>query len=1458
MITRFLFILFTFCSLQLTAQNSFSTDPVAFIDEFGDFLNDSRNKDVKDAFDVFKSYWQAGNMSNAVQDTFIMLSNVMRGERYNANADFIHLIRAMNAFYEKGLPDYMVEGFLNTELVMIPNFRRTDVKDYNRFFLEFAKTGALNASRGKTWLVSRKEAEIKMAKGPYLVFSGVDLRLGAVKDTLEIENTDGQYFILAEQWYGQNGLVTWERAGLARNDVYAELDHYQLSTNSNNYTADSVSFVNYDAYGDAIEGKLEDQTHSKGENGPYPRFTSYRNNFTMSDLEDFLEYKGGFGMEGKTIIGSGTEYNPAVLTVSDNGQKRMRLESFTFYMNPDAIKAGNTAVTVYVDNDSIIHPNLFIKLDRKNRVFRFNTTPSALSQTPFSNTYHKLEMYVDQMEWPMDSGYIDLRTVRDPDGRAAFESSNFFSRKRFDKLRANMTYHPLLKMGNLFHLYQKYTYTEEEVAGFFGADDIEQIQTLLGLLNTQGFILYNTQNKTITLKEKLFNYIQAFQHKIDYDVILLNSISKDEPNSRLYLEDKRLEINGIKTVRLSDSQNVQIYPYRQQITFKKNRNMLFDGYMRAGRFEYFGKGFDFDYENFQINMEQIDSMMFNFPDSSHNNQLRRVNTVIQNITGKLQIDKPKNKSGRLHAPNFPIFDCFKGAYVYYDYKSVYGGVYKRDRFYFKLKPFVVDSLDNFSMEGMDLLGSFVSADILPTFDYKLNLQPDFSLGFTTETPEGGYPLYKGRGHCNMKIFLSNNGLRGKGSFTFNGAKIETEDMIFFPDSMEAESITFAMRDEDRKQFPEVNAENCALTWTPYRDTMRISAVDSTALINMYEDGTTLTGELIFTKKNMYGAGEFIYRHSATQSTHYRFKHRKMNADSASFILFDLDGKRPALVNSDVEIKLDFDKPELRGLSLYDSIFTDLPINNYSTNIPRFRWEVDNKMLFLEKPDDMPDEDFFFVSTNPTFDSLSFTPKSAQLNLNTYEIDAFNIKAIYVADARIRPDSAIRIAENGAIPPLRNAEIVANVDNEFHFVKEASVNIFSSNKFTGYGTYQYFDQNDKEWGIAMRDIHSTDSGTTVGVGQIPDSANFYFGPRMRYSGDINFISTRKALSFDGELAIEHPFTNELGTQEMRFKGLVSYDSLYFAIDNAQNIFGQNLYSGLFMNTKTNQLYTLFLGLKQSPEDYPIYLAEGDLYFEKDSNAYFITKPERIFEEDQAPGLYSYEIGDSAIVMEGPIGFDYSIDNINFYLSGLVKTDLLTSEVEINLTGGLDLPIQSGAVKVMADSLISYAYFNKDVDNVPDYIMSGVIRHLEDERDIQKTVNSLYGSGLIPTFNEYEPFLHFSQISLVWDTSSMSFHNDGQIGLANVGQYQVNKYLNGRIDFFKDGSVDSVSILLEGNADNWYFMTFVEENLFYRSSDQEFMERAYYKKPKDLIGRFVFKEAEDIWVEETRKKAFRIKP
>src|SRR5690606_27479595 len=123
-----------------------------------------------------------------------------------------------------------------------------------------------------------------------------------------------------------------------------------------------------------------------------------------------------------------------------------------------------------------------------------------------------------------------------------------------------------------------------------------------------GLIYYSPETDVITVRDRLFNYALNAKHKHDYDIITLHSVVPGRDNATMNLLNFDLTVHGVKRVLLSDSQKVWIFPRNGEILLKKNRNMSFSGTVASGKFEFVGKDFVFDYEQFKLNMATIDSL----------------------------------------------------------------------------------------------------------------------------------------------------------------------------------------------------------------------------------------------------------------------------------------------------------------------------------------------------------------------------------------------------------------------------------------------------------------------------------------------------------------------------------------------------------------------------------------------------------------------------------------------------------------------------------------------------------------------------------------------------------------------------------------------------------------------------------------------------------------------------------
>ena len=123
-----------------------------------------------------------------------------------------------------------------------------------------------------------------------------------------------------------------------------------------------------------------------------------------------------------------------------------------------------------------------------------------------------------------------------------------------------------------------------------------EVRTMLINFSNLGFVAYDSRDDKAYVKDRLYYYLQANIGKVDYDVIQFESVIKALPNASINLLNNEMTIRGVAPVILSDSQNVVIYPKEQEIKLKKNRDFTFAGRVKAGRFEFFGKKFGFEYQ----------------------------------------------------------------------------------------------------------------------------------------------------------------------------------------------------------------------------------------------------------------------------------------------------------------------------------------------------------------------------------------------------------------------------------------------------------------------------------------------------------------------------------------------------------------------------------------------------------------------------------------------------------------------------------------------------------------------------------------------------------------------------------------------------------------------------------------------------------------------------------------------
>ncbi len=1448
-------------TLTSSAQDikEFQKDSTLFIEQFEEFVNRNLPEQEEDSLDVFIERWNTGYFTDDMKDRFMDVCNFMLKNKARRDPHFTEYFDLVMAFHrseealkhydnwEKGIY-YIFENEKYPLRIITSYFKNTK---------SLIQENLIFSTYSTSWYTSSNDYKFVIDDKFKIIFNKTNLTCKIKKDSIGIFETTGEYDPVSNHWVGKKGYVNWQRAAYSTDSVKAELKNYKINFSKSGYTADSVTFINKYYFSEPILGKLTDQVvHVMSpEKAIYPEFYSYQKRFHIEDIYPDINYDGGFSMKGANLLGSGDQNNDAYLYIQKSDTTIITSVANTYMFKHGRIVSNNAQITIHLKEDSIFHPG--ISFDYYAPVKEVSLSPSEriVSKGPYFDSYHQISMKFDRLLWRLNEDKIYLTKRRAAAiGNATYTSSNFYNLIEFDRLMVQDEFHPLLLIKHYAAKRNTKSFSGTELARFLGYDDY-QIKQMLMFLSVDGFLFYDTDKDEAIIKQKLYDFTDARFGKIDYDVIKFHSETSDLiHNGVLNLNTYDLEINGVPQIFLSDSQNVTIYPKHQKIIMKKNRDFHFAGVIEAGLFTFFGQDFDFSYDTFKINLHNIDSLRIKVQtkerDMYNNPILAHIQNTVEIITGELLIDNPQNKSGLLSYPEYPIFTSNENSFVYYDASSIYNGVYKRDSFYFELDPFVIDSLDNFKVEGLRFDGTFYSTNIFPPFEDAIYMRPDYSLGFRRNTPTEGFPLYQGKGKYFNIIDLSNRGLKGNGTLEYLTTTAQTDSIIFFPDSTMILATDFSL---DKRtsgiEFPEVKSTQVDITWYPYEDIMTAQQTDEP--FNMYGNNSLLSGSLTIKPTGLTGKGTMNLEKAELRSKLFDFKANSFGSDTTSFSLKSLDKTDFNFLTENLQGEVDFTSQFGSFNSNESFTIAQFPKNLYVSYLDKFNWDIVQDKIEIEsspqvdttaseevkelarlKDDKLPGA--LYMSIHRSQDSLRFASTKAVYSLRDSTIKATEVEYIHVADALIFPDeNEVTIGNMAEMKTLTNSEIIANSENRYHRIYNSKINIKGRNRYLATGDYDYVDENKEIQNIHFTDIYVDTSIQTIAKCKIGMDENFTLSPVYHYQGDVILNARRKYLSFNGGVKLEHDCP-KTGTRFAYFESEINPDSIYIPItNNTRSINGIGLHAATFITKDSSHIYSRFIDRRRDPNDVALINATGYLHYNKNANKYIITDKEKYLQPDTTGNLVSLQKDFCLQHGEGKINLGIDLGQIKLSPAGSVNHLLNDNEIKTELVLALDFFFSNDALDTLASELQTAR--SLDAMSITSEFFTKNMNELVGNTDYREFNNQLMlyaNEAKLPKSTEHTMLL--GNIKLKWYSENGSYMNYGKIGIATINNKPINKYVDGYIQIFKRRSGDIMKMYFELPNKNYYYFSYTRGVMQTLSNNEDYVNviQSIKKKARKL--------------------------
>lgn len=1424
MLNRWTLLLTTLlCLLEGFGQTrSFSKKPEVFISEFKDFMSSNKEANAIAAFEKFEKLWKAGKFNEDHQLLIIKIGDEMLLHKMKATPDFELFCNTLVSAKDttKGLAEDKFDFWIKAVLTA-SKAGTNQIRQLLRTSKGMFEENAMYVGDSKKWTYTPTDYKYVFGGGKYLIeFNKIDLTGTTIDDKSEIKNTSGVYDLVKNTWQGKGGKVYWTRVGYSQTEVNAVLKNYSIDMSKVELEADSVLFTNTLVLPAPVMGKLKDrasyerlsETTRDFRDSKFPQFTAYKSDMAIEKFSGGLaKYIGGFSMRGRDMVGTGTPDQPASFGFYYKNKLRVKVESQSFVVRDKRITSQKTAVTIYTDSGSIYHPMLNFNFNMEDKKMVMSRGEEGIERSPFFDTDHMLEFYVDKVQWVLEQPKIDF-SMNNKDGTARFESANYFREFNYEKLQNLLSYHPVNRMQQYCIQMKTREFTIDQYASWMGSPT-EKIKNQIIELADNGFIYYDPNTGKITVKRKVFDYVNAHFKLKDYDVIRFRSIIGARPNSYLNLVNNNFVIEGVAAFNFSDSQTVVAYPHEQTITVKSKRNIDFGGKLTAGWFDFYSDNFKFDYLFFKVHSDKIDSLRLYFPDSVTGNTLLPVTSLLKDISGTIYIDKPNNKSGTdTSNGQYPIFVSEKSSKISYQKNSIYKGAYNEKDFYFKVDPFTIDSLDNFTVSGLKFPGTFVSSGILPEFRFEAKIMRDYSLGFERKSPPEGYPLYGNKGKGQIDITLNDKGLTAKGEVEYLGATLQSKDIVLLPDSMNANTDLFTI--PESAKYPKVTAVNVKNHWVPKKDSLYMHTLGHT--VDVFRKGQKFTGKMVMTPKLLSGTGLLAWDKAKLSSQRMNFATNSVKSDTAKIEIASIDSNRIAFASYNVKAFVDFDTRTGDFKANIPGQMTEFAYNGFATSMDQFFWDMDKETILLTKGPKLSKS--FFISRKPEMDGLRFDSDKALFDMKMGMIYAENVPYIDIADSRVFPkDGKVTVQKDADILPLTDAKLLASRTNKYHELYHATLKILGRKSMGGSGKYVYKDKHRTGQVMFFSKISVLSDSTIMATGYMKDSLNFKISPMIGYKGEFELSSTNDFLYFNGYVKPLHTF--KIGSNWIRYKERPDPKNIVIPAGEPKN--DENKFVSVSMNSAldTALIYPTFFNFKRKYADPEFTTDTGVFIYDEASTEFRVGDKDRVLKNASRGSIMTFNETTRMISTQGKINMGFNLPVLDPLVAGKLYKKESDSSYTLEAFLALDILLPKDAYKQMISVIQEKGATAPGISYMGDHFRYSLGEFLTDKK-LEKTLTRAKEIGELEISEDIKRKFVFPETKFTYSPRNKSWFSTQPIGIAVIDGTQINKQFTSRMQMQIKRSGVSFKIYIEISKYDWFYFEYFRNNLMAVSTDKVF--------------------------------------
>lgn len=1494
------FLLFASTSLQ--AQNlKFSEEPGAFMVEAKKVMQDSRNPLYAKTAAELDSIWI--NTPTAAQQTqFAAIMRKLAAKGQKAGPVFYLLLRNFRTVLTQ--PEADVNGFLATldraserydgrtfqkvleNMQLLLEKRQLYSSNFNKLYVvagsyrfrfddskpdQDAPTATTPANDG--WDTPSDTAKLVLATiEPLPTLTGALLDLQEAKfamvsggDSAIFGPSTGAVSLRGGTFVGKGGKFDWTVAGDPT--IYAEFTDYSFNVVNPKLNVENATLNDKGRLEKPVQGVFEFKATRRPAEKPatFPRFVSSKNDAVLRNIRKSMVYKGGFSLVGTTVYSTSRTGEPAQLYVKYQDKPAFRATSKRFVLTDSTVAAQVAEISLPLGRDSVYHPGVRFRYSDdagQLRLERADGTPYAA--LPYLDSYHKMNIWAEALRWDFSKEQFDFyMIVGKKEVSARLESFDFFRKQRFSGIAEDYGFQPLSMAANYVQTKKVQAFSAYDLATQYRQDP-KIMRNALETLALDGYFDSNPEADQFRFSKKGILYILANMEKSDYDnfqILSQYQSNAETANASVSLKDTLLTVRGVERFVVSDSLKIMAVPADKQVVIGRGRDFTVNGQLKSANFRFTGRGLKFNYDQFFVNLNQVDSITYTPQEKYAKGMTGEVGGHVKyEKGGTFYLSDPKNKSGRQKGGKSPRLVIPEGITVFFDQPVRKKLKYNREVF-FKIPKLDYDSLDK---RDVVFLGTFNSDGILPPFKTTLKSMDDSSLGFEYKGTEA-MKLYKGKSTLKLTepLMMDNSGLRTSGMLTHLAATIPAEEMLLTTDSLLASGSGASIKEATigKAYFPKVELKNYSLRWFPKADSMFIATKGNA--FNFYAGTTQLEGGLLLRSAGLFGQGELKRKDSDLISQDIKFNKEGFVANQSQFTVTSGQEKtfRPILLGKNVDVDFNIAKNLVEMTTTASGFGTDssaleFPYAAYRTSISKARWNIANKTIAMKG--DVANSTF--TATAPEQEGLAFNGSAALYEIEKMTLSVSGVPYIRTADVKIVPDKGVvSVRKNGEMTEFKNARIEIDTLNSSHRLKDANIRITSRNRFEGSATYQYVTSRKDTFNIKMGsfELHevgavvagnskkarkpvaatsTTGSYYTTARARVAEDDKFMLAPGMQYKGDVNLIAYEPALQLDGLLRPQLKPRPDLSSSWITFKedGTDSTGNITIKVNkDLKNEVEEPLFAGLHYRSGGG-MYLSFLSPKFTDRDQDIFTAQGNLRYDEESKSFVIMPPPgpdglineaNAFVFDDKKGLASFS--GLLQITEPALG----------RAAGQVDVQVDSARYEFNTLMLLNLPALAPVATELAAKIVQTNLDEQNSDPAEDdqtrliAKLAAIIGQKAADDYLTKTA-----AGYKPLFEaspELDASMVLSNLNLRWSDVHGAYFSMGPIGMSNLSRNDINAQMQGQFELRRTDIGDEFSLYLELSPDVWFFMDYAQKQLGIVSSDVNFNDQIMAKSQNTKV-------------------------